>query len=206
MDANGNLYVTDGLNHRVQEFVQHSTIDSIYTAGEPGTYSAAVTTSGGCVLYTNPIVVKPIVDPSLSVNASATEVCSNNPVTLTATPANGGSMPVYAWQVNGAAAGTSSPVFTTTLPGGSSTILCKMTGNADCSLQPSATSNAISITVDAAVSPSVSIGTPSADICAGAGANFVAAPVNGGQARCSNGPSMGPPPQGIVLNFLRVVF
>ena len=180
MDANGNLYVTDGLNNRVQEFLQHSTIDSIYTAGTPGTYSAAVTTSGGCVLYTNPIVVKPFVSPSLSVNASATEVCSNNPVTLTAVPANGGSAPVYAWQVNGVGAGTNSPVFTTTLPGGVSTILCKMTGNADCSLQPSATSNPIAITVDAAVTPAVSISTASTNICSGADANFVAAPVNGG--------------------------
>ena len=150
MDAKGDMYVSDLGNDRVQEFIPHSTIDTIYAAAEAGTYTAAVTTSGGCTLYTNNIIVKPFVTPGVSVNASATEICSNAGVTLTATPANGGATPVYAWQVNGVDAGFSGPVFTPALPAGVSSIVCKMTGDADCALQPSASSTPVAITVDPA--------------------------------------------------------
>ncbi|HEV2479666.1 MAG TPA: gliding motility-associated C-terminal domain-containing protein [Puia sp.] len=180
LDAKGDIYVSDSRNHRVQEFLPHTTIDAIYQASTPGTYTAAVTTSGGCVLTTNTMIVKPAVTPGVSVNAPVTEVCSNTPVSLTATPTNGGTSPVYSWLVNGVDAGVNQPVFSPTLTTGVSTIVCQMKTNADCALQPGASSNPITITIDAAVTPAILINTASTTICSGAPADFVAIPANGG--------------------------
>ena len=182
IDAKGDIYVADSWNNRVQEFLPHPTIDSIYVATTPGTYSAAATTSGGCVLTTNTMVVKPFVSPAVSVNAPVTEVCSNTPVSLTAVPVNGGTTPVYSWLVNGVDAGNNNPVVTLTLPAGVSNIVCQMKTNADCALQPSAASSPVSIQVDAAVTPAILINTTSTTICSGASAEFVATSSSGGSS------------------------
>ena len=180
LDAKGDIYVADFRNHRVQEFIQHQTIDSVYQAMTPGTYTAAVTTSGGCVLTTNTIVVNPQVSPAVSVNAPVTEVCSNTPVTLTAAPVNGGTAPVYNWTVNGVDAGNSNAVFSPSLTTGVANIVCHMKTNADCALQPSASSDPVAITVDPSVTPGIVINTGATSICSGAPAEFVATPANGG--------------------------
>jgi gliding motility-associated-like protein len=180
MDAQGNLYVSDFYNDRVQKIFRHPTIDTLYVATIPGTYTAEVTTSGGCVLGTNTIIVKPNVNPAVFVLSSAAQVCAGTQVTFTATPSNEGTAPVYAWEVNGIDAGVSGPSFTTTPGNGISNIVCKMISNADCVLQSSAASSPVTIYVSSAVTPSVSINTSSTDICSGAVATFVATPVNGG--------------------------
>lgn len=186
VDAKGDIYVADVVNNRVQEYLQHPLIDTVYKTLTPGTYTASVTTSGGCVLGTNSIIVNPSVSPGVSVAASATTVCAGAPVTFTATPANGGTAPVYQWQVNGTDAGSNSPVFTTSLaagaPGapGSFSIVCRMTGNADCALQPSAVASPVVLTVNPDLTPSISINASSTNICSGAKADFIATTVNGG--------------------------
>jgi len=180
MDTQGNLYVPDFFNNRVQKILQHSTIDTIYKAVAPGTYTAEVTTSGGCVLSTNTIIVKPNVSPAVSILASASQSCAGTPVTFTAAPSNEGTAPLYSWQVNGADAGVTGSSFTTTPGNGVSSIVCKLISNADCALQPSATSSPVTITVSAAVTPSINIQTPSADICFGTPATFNATFADGG--------------------------
>jgi gliding motility-associated-like protein len=180
MDAQGNLYVPDFFNNRVQKILQHPTIDTIYKAVMPGSYTAEVTTSGGCMLGTSTIIVKPNVSPAVSVLASASQVCAGMPVTFTATPSNGGTSPLYSWQVNGTDAGVSGPSFTTTAGNGVSSTVCKMIGNADCALQPSATSSPVAITVNSVVTPSINIQTTSLEICSGATATFNASFANGG--------------------------
>ena len=49
---------------------------------------------------------------SVSIVASANQVCRGTQVTFTATPMNIGASPQYQWQVNGINAGTNSPIFT----------------------------------------------------------------------------------------------
>ncbi|MEJ0082385.1 MAG: hypothetical protein WDM78_15870 [Puia sp.] len=90
----GNLYVPDFFNNRVQKILQHPTIDTIYKAVTPGSYTAEVTTSGGCVLSTNTMIVKPNVSPAVSVLASASQACAGIPVTFIAVPSNEGTAPV----------------------------------------------------------------------------------------------------------------
>ncbi|MEJ0082386.1 MAG: hypothetical protein WDM78_15875 [Puia sp.] len=87
---------------------------------------------------------------------------------------------MYSWQVNGTDANVSGPSFTTTPGFGVSNIVCKLISNADCALQPSATSSPVAITVGAAVTPSINIQTQASDICSGTTATFNATFANGG--------------------------
>lgn len=57
--------------------------------------SATGTTSG------TPIVINPILTPSVSLNVSPTAVCVGNSISLTATPTNGGPSPSYEWFIDG---------------------------------------------------------------------------------------------------------
>jgi len=180
VDAKGDIYVSDWGNNRVQEYILHSTIDTVYKTSAAGSYMAAVTTSGGCVIDAGPIVVNPTVNPAVTVAASVEEICSNTPVSFTATPANGGTAPVFQWQVNGVDVGSNSTVFTSSALTGTAQVSCVMTGNANCPLSPSAVSNTVTVQVDPLLTPAVSISASATSICSGALVSFTATPVNGG--------------------------
>ena len=96
-------------------------------------------TSGGITMTVNPLTA------SVTIAATSTSVYAGTPVTYTATPVNGGSSPAYQWKVNGANAGTNSPVFTYT-PVNGDAVYCILTSNAPC-VSSLFTSNLISMTV-----------------------------------------------------------
>jgi hypothetical protein len=58
------------------------------------------------------VLFKPTVTPSVSVTPLVVDDCDGMESTFTATPVNGGTNPVYHWQVNGINAGTNNSVFT----------------------------------------------------------------------------------------------
>ncbi|MBN8695785.1 MAG: hypothetical protein J0L87_04580, partial [Bacteroidetes bacterium] len=120
------------------------------------------------------------VAPSVSIAASATTICSGTSVTFTATPTNGGSTPSYQWQVNGTNAGANSDTFTSTTLANGDVVTVILTSNLSCASPVTATSNAINITVNASVTPSVSISASSTTICSGSSVTFTATPTNGG--------------------------
>jgi len=69
---------------------------------------------------------------SIAAGGSVNGVCSNTPITFTATATNAGSNPVYQWQVNGVNAGTNSPTFTNSNWGLQDQVICKVTGSCGC--------------------------------------------------------------------------
>jgi hypothetical protein len=91
---------------------------------------------------------------SVSIAASATQVCSGSSVTFTASPVNGGVTPQYQWKRNGNNVGTNSPVFTASNLSDGENINVVMTSSALCATAPTVTSNAIQISVTSPTTPS----------------------------------------------------
>jgi gliding motility-associated-like protein len=86
--------------------------------------------------------------PTLTIAASDSTVCSGTPVSFTATPTNGGSVPSYQWLLNGVNTGTNSPTYTDDIPAEGDIVSCVLTSSATCVASPTAASNAIVMTVN----------------------------------------------------------
>jgi hypothetical protein len=128
-------------------------------------------------------VITPVT-PSVSIalTAGTNPTCSGVSLTFTATPTNGGTTPVYQWQVNGSNVATNSPTFTTTSLANGQSVTCVMTSNAACASPTTATSNSILMSVTTSVTPAVSIAQTAGSnpSCSGSSLTFTATPTNGG--------------------------
>ncbi len=113
---------------------------------------------------------------SVSIAASATQVCSGSPVTFTATPVNGGGAPQYQWKVNGNNVGTNSPTYTTTTLANGAVVTVVMTSSVLCPTTPTVASNAITMTVTNPVTPAF---TQVAAICLGGSFTLPSTSTNG---------------------------
>ncbi len=139
--------------------------------------SIATVTSNSIVM-----VVNPVLTPSVSIVAApGTTICDGDNVTFTATPVNGGTIPAYQWKLNGTDIGTNSNTYTDNTLANGDVITCVLTSNAVCAAPIMVTSNALTMTVNPILTPSVSIAAaPSTVICAGTSVTFSATVVNGG--------------------------
>ncbi len=120
--------------------------------------------------------------PLVYIDAATTNICSGVPVTFTATDSLAGNNPLYQWQVNGVNAGTNNAEFITSTLNNGDVVTCILSSNPNCSTGFSVVSNAITVTVNATVLPSVTISASTDSICSGDVVNFAAVPVNGGLA------------------------
>ena len=125
------------------------------------------------------MTVSPILPVSVSVTASANNVCTGTTVTFTAVPVNGGLAPSYQWKVNGIPAGTNSPVYTY-VPMNNDAVTCILNSSETCALGNPATSPAVIIIVNPQLPVSVSISASSNPFCTGTPVSFTASPINGG--------------------------
>ena len=98
------------------------------------TCSLIDTANGGLLLAVSDTVtvnVNPLLTPSVSFNSITSDtVCAGTSVTYTATAVNGGSAPIFHWQVSGVGSDTGH-VFTHT-PVNGDTITCTVTSNETC--------------------------------------------------------------------------
>jgi PKD repeat protein len=133
-------------------------------------------------LYIDDInIASSVLTAGVSISTSSTSICSGQSATFTATPTNGGTSPSYQWRKNGGNVGTNSPTYTDNALVNGNVITCIMTSNLPGVTGNPATSNAITMTVNATVTPSVSItANPGNAICSGQNVTFTATPVNGG--------------------------
>lgn len=139
-----------------------------FNADAAGYYAVAVTNSGGCTTVSDSIVITVGgTPPSVSiVSDSGTAICTNDEVTFTATPLNGGATPAYQWQVNGINVGTNSATYTTTSLTNNAVVRCILTSSEVCVFPETDTSNLITMTVKALPSGSITLnGTTS--LCTG---------------------------------------
>ncbi|MHC1776856.1 MAG: FISUMP domain-containing protein [Lentimicrobium sp.] len=129
----------------------------------------------------NPITmtINPTLPVSVSIAASANPVCSGTSVTFSATPANGGSSPVYQWKRNGTNVGTNSPTYVLA-PNNNDLITCVLTSNLSCATGNPANSNPVTMTVNTALPVSLTVSPSSNPVCSGSSVTFTATPANGG--------------------------
>lgn len=156
-------------------------------------YSTTTLTNGSqvyCIMTSNAMCVNPAtatsntlsiavnqtIVPDVSIATPFTSICSEQNVTFTVTPINGGASPNYQWFVNGSPIGSSPPVNLTN----GSQVYCTMTSTLVCANPSVATSNVIAFTVNPSVAAGVSITTPFTVTCLGQNVTFTATPINGG--------------------------
>ena len=166
--------------------LSNSTIPNPVANPTSTTQYIVTSTSGSCNLRdTVLITVNPSsgLTASVSINQStSTVICSGTPVLFTATPTNGGGSPAYQWKVNSTNVGTNTYTYSTSTLNNGDVVSCIMTSSLLCVNNSPATSNAITMTVNPNVTPTVTISTPITAICSGANAVFTATPTNGGGA------------------------
>ena len=113
-----------------------------------------VTSSSGCVTgspatsNTLNVRIQNSAQASVSVTADPNPVCAGAPVTFMATPGNGGSSPVYSWQLNGSTVGTNSTTFSNASPHNGDAVSCNMTSSATCVSNQNVVSNTINVQVN----------------------------------------------------------
>jgi gliding motility-associated-like protein len=136
--------------------------------------------------YSNPIPVKvyPPLNPSVNINSSGQDniFCKGMPVTFVATAAEAGSKPSYQWKINGNKVGSDSSHFTTTSLNDGDVITCVLIADsyAKCLQKPSATSNAITVSIRTPKHTSVNIFPSDNNFCGNKPVTFTASGQGGG--------------------------
>ncbi len=126
-----------------------------------GTYTVSGTNSGGTTAMTGSAVITETAQlaTAVTIAASANPVTTGTTVTFTPTPVNGGT-PTYQWYVNGSPAATGSTY--AFVPTNGDQVYVVMTTSLNCVTSATATSNTITVTVNASV-PATSTWTGSID-------------------------------------------
>ena len=124
------------------------------------------------------VSIIPVFPATVSISISpGVQFCAGTSVTFTAGAGNGGTNPVYQWQVNGVNTGTNSPTFTTTTLNDGDKVRVLLASNGTCVSPLNATSSVITVDVLPTVVPTVSIAAvPNTPICDGTIVNFTATP------------------------------
>ena len=170
------------------EGVTGSWIENVVTISgtptESGIFTFTVTATGGTcesIIASGAITVNDILPVSVTIAADANPVCSETSVTFTATPVNGGTTPVYQWYLNGASVGSNQPSYTSATLSDEDNIYCVLTSSETCATGSPATSNTVTMDVNANLPVSISIAAlPVGSICSGTSVTFTATPVNDG--------------------------
>jgi len=105
------------------------------------------------------MTVIPQVIPSatISISSGTSNICAGSSITFLVAAVNGGSSPVYQWQINGLNVGSNSSTFATSALVNNDLVSCLLTSNAHCASQVAYTSNIITMTVNPLASPGVTI-------------------------------------------------
>jgi uncharacterized protein (TIGR02145 family) len=125
------------------------------------------------------LTVNQVLPVGVTVGVSENPVCEGSSVSLTATYANGGSLPSFQWAVNGIITGSNISTYSL-IPANDDIITCTLTSNYLCATSNPATAIPVVMTVNSNIPVSVSIVGPSSPVCSGDFATFTATPVNGG--------------------------
>jgi PKD repeat protein len=135
--------------------------------------------SSGITIAVNSVVVPSVV---IAITSGTNPLCAGSAVTYTATQTNGGTTPIYQWQVNGLPAGTNSATFTSSTLLDNDIVTCNLISSETCANPTNVISSGITMVVNPVVVPSVEIAITSGTnpLCLGSYITFTATPTNGG--------------------------
>ncbi len=155
-------------------------IGNNYSVNNSVTLTAKQVKDGCTSLASNAVTSTPItaVTPAVSIAADLNNVCAGTTVVFTPTPVNGGATPAYEWFVGAVTQGSSATF--SYVPANGDVVSCILTSAESCVTAATATSNAVTMTVNAPVTPSVSILADLNNVCAGTTVTYTSTPVNGG--------------------------
>lgn len=105
--------------------------------------------------------------PDISILADQTAICTGATVNFTASGNNWGNNPVLDWQVDGVSVMNNSNTFSTSLLSEGQLVSCVLTDLDNCQNEHIITSNEISITIESAVSPVISVEANLISACPG---------------------------------------
>jgi uncharacterized protein YjdB len=150
-----------------------------------GTYHAvAISTATGCKANMNgtaTVTIIPTVTPSVTISTPKDTVCAGTSALFTPIPVNGGTAPVYNWNVNGVGVGSGSTY--AFVPANGDRVTANMLSNATCPSPSSVTSNLVTMTVTPYAYPTVNISaTPNDTVCKGTAVTLNAVTGFGGYA------------------------
>lgn len=116
----------------------------------PNMYFAMDGNSSALISNSITITESPVVVPSVAIALTSgnNPSCEGSSLTFTATPAHGGTAPVYQWKVNGSNVGTNSNTYTTNTLTNGQIITCELTSNEPCASPTTATSSGITVNVN----------------------------------------------------------
>ena len=139
-----------------------------------------ITSCSAGMLDSAVISITALVVPSISISTiSGDTVCAGTYYTFSATATNGGTAPVYEWQVNGVSPGADSSHYSY-IPSNGDVVTVKLTSNAVCAA-PDTAMDTVVMTVNENKIPGVSISIlPGDTLCAGTLAVFSAVDTFGG--------------------------
>lgn len=188
--AGANITFTASVINGVNPTYQWSLNGSLIIGANNSTYSntaiknndtASVlltnTVSGCTASAADSVVVKvdSLLTSSVTITASATNICAATNVVFKATPVNGGTAPVYQWRKNGLVTGNQSDTYNDMAIVNGDKVTCRLTSNTKCFTTDTALSNTITMSI---IQPrAVTLGAD-VFICAGnisilnAGANY----------------------------------
>ena len=136
--------------------------------------------SGSTKDYSNAIVMTVNSQQNLTVSISpvAAAICKGVSLTFTAKAENAGASPTYQWNVNNLPVGGNSNTFTSTTLNNNDQVTCQITIDpavASCTNGTAAVSNAVTLSVQDAFTPTVKITASQEEICEGTTVSFTAA-------------------------------
>ena len=170
-----NNVLVPGVTGATYSFVPNSGLSIVYAVLSSSVACAAQSTSNSINLH-----VYPGVYTSVNLTASASTVCSSNPVTFTANTIGGGATPVYKWYKNSALVVGNTTATYTFAPANGDQVYVQMLSSATCPTSSTVTSSTITMVVTTAATASVSLVASQNPSCQGSNVQFVASPVNGG--------------------------
>lgn len=118
--------------------------------------------------YSDPIYVTilPNITPSVTIAASATDICKGTTVSFKATTNGSGNNPIFQWKINGNNTGASNASFSSAGLQNGDVVTCFVdAGAATCSGLSTAQSNQVAMKVSDPIQPAISIAASQTNIC-----------------------------------------